>query len=70
VLGSLLAQDIPDTVRAHVRFSSIDGQHLRYLADSSAWSTKLRLISTTLIAAAHRHGYNGITALTIQIRRA
>ena len=68
-LGSRLNEDLPPSIRAHVRFASIDGQNLRFLADSSAWATKLRLLSATVIASAHRHGYPGVTALAIRVRR-
>jgi hypothetical protein len=69
VLGSLLNENLPDQMRAHVRFSSIDGQNLRFLVDSSAWATKLRLLSDTVIAHAHRLGYPEITALAIRVQR-
>ncbi len=68
-LGSRLNGGLPPSIRAHVHFASIDGQNLRFLADSSAWATKLRLLSATVIALAHRHGYPGVTALAIRVRR-
>ena len=68
-LGSRLNEDLPPSIRAHVRFASIDGQNLRFLADSSAWATKLRLLSATVIALAHSHGYPGVTALAVRVRR-
>lgn len=68
-LGSRLNEGLPPSIRAHVRFASIDGQNLRFLADSSAWATKLRLLSDTVVASAHRHGYPSVTALAIRVRR-
>jgi hypothetical protein len=69
VLGSRLNADLPHQMRAHVRFSSIDGQNLRFLVDSSAWATKLRLISDSVIAQAHRLGYPEINTLAIRVQR-
>ncbi len=68
-LGSRLSEGLPVSIRAHVRFASIDGQNLRFLADSSAWATKLRLLSDTVVASAHGLGYPGVTALAIRVRR-
>jgi hypothetical protein len=68
-LGSRLNESLPVSLRAHVRFASIDGQNLRFLADSSAWATKLRLLSDTVVASAHSLGYSGVTALAIRVRR-
>ena len=68
-LGIRLTALVPLSLRAQVRFTSIDGNKLRFLADSSAWATKLRLLSDLLIAEANRLGYQQITALVVQVRR-
>ena len=68
-LGSRLNENLPHQLRSHVRFSSIDGQNLRFLADSSAWATKLRLLSESVITHAQRLGYREITALVVRVQR-
>jgi hypothetical protein len=68
-LESLITQVLPEQLRAHARFASLDGQHLRFLADSSAWATKLRLLSTVLIDRAHALGHSHVTTLKVGVRR-
>lgn len=68
-LGTRLTGLLPVSLRAKVRFTSVDGHKLRFLADSSAWATKLRLLSDLLVAEANRLGYQQITALVVQVRR-
>lgn len=68
-LGKRLTDLVPLSLRAKVRFTSVDGNKLRFLAESSAWATKLRLLSDRLIAEANGLGYQQITALVVQVRR-
>ena len=61
---------LPDAVRLNVRFSCVREQKLHFLAESPAWATKLRLLSTTLITAARAHGHSDVLALAVKVRRA
>ncbi len=68
-LGEKFADEFPPLMRKNVQFSSIDGVSLRFLANSSAWATKLRLLSDTLIAKAQGLGYQHVSKLKIRVQR-
>ncbi len=60
---------LPLELRAHVRFVSIDGQKIRFLADSPAWATKLRLLSNEMIEHAKNLGHHHVKLLTVRVKR-
>ena len=66
-LGKQLEAALPPTMRAHVRFSSIDGRTLRFLAATSAWATKLRFLSSDLVALANSLGFQAVKLLAIRV---
>jgi hypothetical protein len=68
-LASKLESALPLSMQAHVRFSSIDKQTLRFLAASSAWATKLRFLSTDMVALANRLGFHAVTSLAVRVNQ-
>jgi hypothetical protein len=67
LLARQLESSLPPAMQTHVRFSSIDKQTLRFLAASSAWATKLRFLSSDLVALANRLGFQAVTALAVRV---
>lgn len=53
-LDRQLRQSLPDPLRRHVRMADIGPKRLVFLADSSAWASKLRFHQTALLALARQ----------------
>jgi hypothetical protein len=55
-LDRALRQTLPPPLREHVRFAQRRGDRLVFLATSPAWASRLRLMQTQILAAAHAIG--------------
>ena len=53
-LDRQLRQSLPEPLRRHVRMADIGPKRLVFLADSSAWASKLRFHQTALLALARQ----------------
>jgi len=53
-LDRQLRQSLPEPLRSHVRMADFGPKRLVFLADSSAWASKLRFQQTALLALARQ----------------
>lgn len=53
-LDRQLRQSLPEPLRSHVRMADFGPKRLVFLADSSAWASKLRFHQTALLALARQ----------------
>jgi hypothetical protein len=55
-LDRALRQTLPSPLREQVRFANLRNGRLVFLASSPAWASRLRLMQTQILAAAHAIG--------------
>ncbi len=55
-LDRALRQTLPSPLREQVRFANLRNERLVFLASSPAWASRLRLMQTQILAAAHAIG--------------
>ncbi|WP_158881631.1 DciA family protein [Rhodanobacter sp. L36] len=55
-LDRALRQTLPSPLREQVRFANLRNDRLVFLASSPAWASRLRLMQTQILAAAHATG--------------
>lgn len=60
-LDRALRQTLPMPLREQVRFANLRNERLVFLASSPAWATRLRLMQTQILAAAHAIGTSAIS---------
>jgi hypothetical protein len=68
-LGDQIKQALPSELRAHVRFSKLEGGKIHLLADTSTWAAKLRMLSFVVLTEVRRLGFNDITELQVRVSR-
>jgi hypothetical protein len=55
-LDRALRQTLPSPLREQVRFANLRNDRLVFLASTPAWASRLRLMQTQILAAAHATG--------------
>jgi hypothetical protein len=68
-LGHRLEMVIPSELRPHVRFAKVSDGCLFFLADTSTWAAKLRLLSFSVLADAKKLGLHELTAVKVRVKR-
>jgi hypothetical protein len=65
-LDRALRQTLPSPLREQVRFADLRNSRLVFLASSPAWATRLRLMQTQILAAAHAIGTSA-SSVTVKV---
>ena len=65
-LDRALRQTLPLPLREQVRFANLRNDRLVFLASSPAWATRLRLMQTQILAAAHAIGTSA-SSVTVKV---
>lgn len=65
-LDRALRQTLPSPLREQVRFANLRNDRLVFLASSPAWATRLRLMQTQILAAAHAIGTSA-SSVTVKV---
>jgi hypothetical protein len=68
-LGEQIKEALPTALRDHVRFAKLQNGQICFLADSSTWAAKLRLLSYVVITEAKRLGFADVKELHIRVGR-
>jgi len=68
-LGHRLEMVIPADLRPHVRFAKLSEGCLHFLADTSTWAAKLRLLSFSILADAKKLGLHELTEVKVRVKR-
>ncbi|HEX7816228.1 DUF721 domain-containing protein [Dyella sp.] len=59
-LDRALRQTLPSPLREQVRFANLRDGRLIFLATTSAWASRLRLMQTQILSAAHALGVRAV----------
>jgi hypothetical protein len=65
-LDRALRQTLPLPLREQVRFANLRNDRLVFLASSPAWASRLRLMQTQILAAAHAIGTSA-SSVTVKV---
>ena len=65
-LDRALRQTLPSPLREQVRFANLRNDRLVFLASSPGWASRLRLMQTQILAAAHAIGTSA-SSVTVKV---
>lgn len=68
-LGHRLEMVIPAELRPHVRFAKLSEGCLHFMADTSTWAAKLRLLSFSVLTDAKKLGLYELTEVKVRVKR-
>jgi hypothetical protein len=61
---------LPAELVKHVRFAKLEAGKLHFVADTSAWAAKLRLLSYAVLRDAQKLGLDNVHTLIVSVQRA